>query len=210
MRKKRMMTRRRSALRWLAALCLLMLACDLTGLYGLTLRSALRRQEQYFFTGDLTLVDSVTDGYETEVGVGRVLAAENRDVLLVGMARCTPWHGWKAGFAWPVERTDSAVDAVAAYYSWDYEGNQYPHVLFGYVNDPETARVQFRVDGSPAAEAVLWTDRDGQRYFLEEYVTDFPASVRLIALDRQGGVLEDRMISSKSRAYISLGYDWDI
>lgn len=70
MRKKRMATRKRSALGWLAALCLLVLFCLWTGLYGLTPQSALRRQGQYFFVGDLTLVDSVRDGYETDFGAG--------------------------------------------------------------------------------------------------------------------------------------------
>lgn len=90
MRKKRMATRKRSALGWLAALCLLVLFCLWTGLYGLTPQSALRRQGQYFFVGDLTLVDSVRDGYETDFGAGRVLAAENDGYLLLGLAGGRP------------------------------------------------------------------------------------------------------------------------
>lgn len=208
MRKKRMATRKRSALGWLAALCLLVLFCLWTGLYGLTPQSALRQQGQYFFVGDLTLVDSVRDGYETDFGAGRVLAAENDGYLLLGLARWTPWQGWQAGFAWPVERTDSAVDAVGAYYSWDFEGERFPHVLFGYVNDPRTARVRFQGDGLPPVDAVLRTDRAGRRYFLEEYVADSPGSVRLTALDGRGGILEERPLSRDGRqAYISLTYD---
>lgn len=211
MKKRRIATRKRSALRWLTALCLLVLACHLTGLYGLTPRSALRRQGQCFFTGDLTLVDSVGDDYKTDFGAGRVLAAENDGYLLLGLARWTPWRGWQAGFAWPVERTDSAVNAVAAYYSWDFEGERYPHVLFGYVNDPGTVRVQFQADGLSPVDAVLRTDRAGRRYFLEEYVADSPGSVRLTALDGQGGVLEERPLSTADhQAYISLVYDWDM
>lgn len=207
MSKRKLPGRRRSALRWLAALCLLALLCGWTGLYGLTPRSALRRQGQYFFAGDLTLVDSVRDGYRTGDGVGRVLAAESDGCLLLGLARWTPWRGWQPGLAWPVERTDSAVDAVAAYYSWDFEGERYPHVLFGYVNDPGAARVRFQAEGLPPVDAALRTDRDGRRYFLEAYVADSPGSVRLTALDGQGGVLEDRTLGN---AYISLVYDWDM
>ena len=205
MKRKPVISRRRRALRWAAALCLLVLACHWLGLYGLTPWRALQKQERYFFTGELTLVDSVRDDYEKDFGVGRILAAENEDFFLLGAVWWTPWQGWQPGFAWTVERTDGAVDALNAYYSWDFEHEQYPHTLFGYVNDARAAGVRFRAEDGQWQDAVLRTDRAGRRYFLETYVSEMPEA-ELMLLDAQGNDL----VGSVTPEIISLMYDWDI
>lgn len=205
MKRKPVRSRRRCALRWTAALCMLMLACHWLGLYGLTPRRALQKQERYLFTGGLMLVDSVRDDYERGFGVGRILAAENDGFFLLGLARWTPWKGWQPGFAWTVERTDSAVDALNAYYSWGFEHARYPHTLFGYVNDARAAGVQFRAENGLWQNAVLRTDRAGRRYFLETYVSETPEA-ELMLLDAQGNDL----VGSVTPEIISLDYDWDI
>ena len=51
LRKKRLPSRRRRALRWLAALVLLAGLCHWTGIYPLTPDRSLRRQERYFAAG---------------------------------------------------------------------------------------------------------------------------------------------------------------
>lgn len=197
MRKRRMATRKRSALRWLAALCLLALFCIWTGLYGLTPQSALRQQGRDWFLEELTLVDSVKDPCGTEFGAGRVLAAENDGCLLLGLAWWTPWRGWQPGSSWRQERTDGAVDAMVMFYSWDFEGDFYPLVVFGYVNDPQAARVTLRWADGQRRDAALRTDGEGGRYFLETCGGDHTVALNalvLAALDGQGEVLEEQTL----------------
>lgn len=195
MRKKRTVTRKRSALRWLAALCLLVLFCFWTGLYGLTPQSALRQQGRDWFLEELTLVDSVKNPYETEFGAGRVLAAENDGYLLLGLARWTPWRGWQPGSAWPRERTDGTVDAMFVCYSWDFEEDLYPCLVFGIVNDQSVDRVTLHGPDGRQEDAELRTGRDGRRYFLEAYTGDHTLLGEVLtvtALDGQGEALEEQ------------------
>ena len=197
MRKKRIETRKREAFRCLAALCLLVLLGHWTGLYGLTPQTALRQQGREYYLRDLTLVDSVRDGYGTAFGVRRVLAAENEDFFLIGQTRWTPWRGWQPGDAWRVERTGGAVDAMAACYSWDFEKDLYPHLVFGRINDQSVARVTLQGPDGRLTDADLRTDRNGRRYFLGECVGDHALLVdglKLTALDGQGEVLEEQAL----------------
>lgn len=197
MKQKRMTARRRSALRWLAALCLLALFCIWTGLYGLTPQSALRRQGRDYYLEEMTLVDSVDDGHGTDFGVSRILAAENGGYLLLGQVRWTPWRGWQPGAAYPVERTDGAVDALAVCYSWDFEEDFYPHLVFGRVNDRRVAQVTLQKPDGQRVEASLRTGRDGRRYFLAECTggrTLLADGLKLAALDEQGEILEEQAL----------------
>lgn len=203
MRKKGTATRKRSALRWLTVLCLLVLFCHWTGLYGLTLRSVLRQQGRDYYLEKLTLVDSVENPYETDFGTGRVLAAENGSYLLLGLAWWTPWRGWQPGGTWRQERTDGAVDTMVMFYSWDFEGDFYPLVVFGYVNDPQAVRVTLRWADGQLMDAALRTDKDGERYFLETCGGDHTVAMNglaLAVLNRQGELLEERTVLPLSLA----------
>ena len=71
MRRKRAMRSRKSrALRRLAALCLLVVACHFTDIYVLTLGRTLERQDQSWLTGRTELDEVVRDPYCQEGGVG--------------------------------------------------------------------------------------------------------------------------------------------
>ena len=95
MRRKRAMRSRKSrALRWLAALCLLVAACHFTDIYVLTLGRTLERQDQYWLTGQTELDEVVRDPYCQEGGIGVVTASWNNRVVSLGLSRWTPLRGW--------------------------------------------------------------------------------------------------------------------
>ena len=178
LRKKRLPTRRRRALRWLAALVLLVGACHWLDIYILTPDRALRRQEQYFATGRTELDAVVRDAYRTDSGVGILTASQNDEVLLMGLSHWSLFEGWMPGFAWPVERTDGAVDVYAAYYSWEYSWesgpNCNPYAVYGCVNDPRVTTVELTVrDWEGAWEYTLETEirtaEDGHRFFFRTF-----------------------------------------
>ena len=141
-RKKAMRSRKSRALRWLAALCLLVAACHFTDIYVLTLGHTLERQDQYWLTGRTELDEVVRDPFCQEGGVGVVTASWNDRVVSLGLSRWTPLRGWVPGLSWPVERTGGAVDAVAVYYSWDAEVPSFPYAVYGIVNDPSVTEVR--------------------------------------------------------------------
>lgn len=210
-RKKAMRSRKSRALRWLAALCLLVAACHFTDIYVLTLGHTLERQDQYWLTGRTELDEVVRDPFCQEDGVGVVTASWNDRVVSLGLSRWTPLRGWLPGFSWPVERTDGKVDAVAVYYSWDADASRYPHVVYGIINDPSVTEVRLTYrerprltdNWGPVRElpAELRTGDDGHRYFLETIMANGICGFTYTAVGRNGtfdGEIE----------FLSLSYDW--
>ena len=206
LRKKRLPTRRRRALRWLAALVLLVGACHYLDIYRLTPDRALRRQEQYFATGRTELDAVVRDTYRTDSGVGILTASQNDEVLLMGLSHWSLFEGWMPGFAWPVERTDGAVDVYAAYYSWESGSNCNPYAVYGCVNDPRVTTVELTVrDWEGAGEYTLETEirtaEDGHRFFFRTFEAETLCDVFYRAYG------EGVEATGKSE-FMSLQYDW--
>lgn len=215
MRRKRAIRSRKSrALRWLAALCLLVMACHFTDIYVLTLGRTLERQDRYWLTGPTELDEVVRDPYCRESGVGVVTASWNDRVVSLGLSRWTPLRGWLPGFSWPVERTGGAVDAVAVYYSWTSgpeEPEQFPYVVYGVVNDPSVTEVRLTYrerprltdNWGPVRELPieLRTGDDGHRYFLVSFTANGICGFTYTAAGRNG--VTDREIE-----FMSLTYDW--
>ena len=210
MKNKLPLPRKKVAMRWAAVLCVLVILCGLTDAYGFTRSSVLRRQERFYFVQEAQLIECLPDAYEKRIGKGEILAAKNDHVLFLGMARWTPWKGWQPGFAWPVERVGNLVDSMYAYYSWDSEGNVYPYVVFGVVNDPrvDAVKVSFedwQTKDVRMLDVQLFTDGSGQRYFLcAAEMTD----ICRVGITAWGGevLLQD---TSLEESGISLSYDWD-
>lgn len=178
LRKKRLPSRRRRALRWLAALVLLAGLCHWTGIYPLTPDRALRRQERYFAAGRTEADVVLRDPYLQESGVGLVTASRNETAVMLGLRRWSLLSGWQQGFAWTVGRGGGTVDTVAGYYSWDPEESFYPYVVYGCVNDPRVTAVKLTVREQTLEgdflreyelEPEICTADDGQRYFLETF-----------------------------------------
>lgn len=210
-RKKAMRSRKSRALRWLAALCLLVAACHFTDIYVLTLGHTLERQDQYWLTGRTELDEVVRDPFCQEGGVGVVTASWNDRVVSLGLSRWTPLRGWVPGLSWPVERTGGAVDAVAVYYSWDAEVPSFPYAVYGIVNDPSVTEVRLTYrerprltdNWGPVRElpVELRTGEDGHRYFLETFTANGICGFTYTAVGRNGtfdGEIE----------FLSLSYDW--
>lgn len=214
MRRKRAIRSRKSrALRWLAALCLLVAVCHFMDIYVLTLDRTLERQDRYWLTGPTELDEVVRDPYCRESGVGVVTASWNDRVVSLGLSRWTPLRGWLPGFSWPVERTDGAVDGAAAYYSWDVENvESFPYVVYGIVNDPSVTEVRLtcRVMSFDAVfqkeiefPVEIRQGDDGHRYFLETLVAEGFCSFTYTAFGREGETSGDIPLAA------SLIYDWE-
>ena len=210
LRKKRLPTRRRRALRWLAVLVLLVGACHWLDIYILTPDRALRRQEQYFATGRTELDAVVRDAYRTDPGVGILTASQNDEVLLMGLSHWSLFQGWRPGFAWPVERTDGAVDVYAVYYSWEYSWESgpdcNPYAVYGCVNDPRVTTVELTVRAWEGAwaytlETEIQTAEDGHRFFFRTFEAESLCDV----LYRAYG--EEIEVTGESE-FMSLQYDW--
>lgn len=210
-RKKAMRSRKSRALRWLAALCLLVAACHFTDIYVLTLGHTLERQDQYWLTGRTELDEVVRDPFCQEGGVGVVTASWNDRVVSLGLSRWTPLRGWLPGFSWPVERTGGAVDAVAVYYSWDAEVPSFPYAVYGIVNDPSVTEVRLTCEvlsssavrqEDLALPVEIRTGDDGHRYFLTTFVASGPCDITYSA----AGSGED--VTGDIESIISLMYDW--
>lgn len=211
-RKKAMRSRKSRALRWLAALCLLVAVCHFTDIYVLTLGRTLERQDQYWLTGRTELDEVVRDPYCQEGGVGVVTASWNDRVVSLGLSRWTPLRGWVPGLSWPVERTGGAVDGVAAYYSWDAEEARFHYTVYGIVNDPAVTavRVIYRehdlqnetLGPEQTLPVEIRTGDDGHRYFLTTFVASGPCDITYSA----AGSGED--VTGDIESIISLTYDW--
>lgn len=209
MKKEQLPTRRKKALRALAGFCVLVLICSAVGLYGLTSGSALRRQERFFFTDETEVEFQLRDRYHAGFGTARVFAARNENLLMLSCARWTPWRGWQPGFAWPVARTEQAVDALYAWYSWDPEAGIYPHVIFGCINDSAVDEVilhvrEWQTEEEQVLTAELVRGSDGKRYFFAEAETTEICRVRVVARDSKGNILQDAQVEDAT----SLDYDW--
>lgn len=213
-RKKAMRSRKSRALRWLAALCLLVAACHFTDIYVLTLGHTLERQDQYWLTGRTELDEVVRDPFCQEGGVGVVTASWNDRVVSLGLSRWTPLRGWVPGLSWPVERTGGAVDGVAAYYSWQggrEEPERFPYIVYGIVNDPSVTEVRLTCEvlsfsavrqEDMALSVEIRTGDDGHRYFLTTFVASGPCDITYSA----AGSGED--VTGDIESIISLTYDW--
>ena len=206
LRKKRLPTRRRRALRWLAALVLLVGVCHGLDIYSLTPDRALRRQERYFATGRTELDASIREAYRSGPGIGILTSSQNDDVLLMGLSHWSLWEGWVPGFAWPVERTDGAVDVFAAYYSWESAPNCNPYAVYGCVNDPRVNTVELTIldwDGAwtDTLETEIQTAEDGHRFFFQTFEAETLCDVQYRAYG------EGIEVTGKSE-FMSLQYDW--
>lgn len=206
LRKRRLPTRRRRALRWLAVLVLLVGACHWLDIYSLTPDRALRRQERYFATGRTELDVSLRDVYRSGPGVGILTASQNDDVLLMGLSHWSLFEGWVPGFAWPAERTDEAVDVFAVYYGWEFSPDCHPYAVYGCVNDPRVTAVELTIlDWNEAwadtLETEIQTAEDGHRFFFRTFEAETLCDVRYHAYGEEFEAVGES-------EFIPLQYDW--
>lgn len=172
MRKRPMLVRRRAALRWLAALCLLAAASHVLGWYCMTPKRALRSMERTFFTE------------QTEFLARVELPYFNQELRLSGGPDVTLLAGYS--FSWRSGWQGSDMVILERQRDWPFTAEWYgrmavrDHVytkysyIFGYVEDPAVAEMEIAYtairgghDQTARLTAGDWiAGENGRRYFL--------------------------------------------
>lgn len=174
MKKRRMRTRKRTALHWLAALCLLITACHVLGLYCLTPERVLRRSEQAFFAGETVFLERVENPFS---GPDLRLSGGPEAVIL-GEYGFSWQKGWYAEASVVGEREHDAPFTAKSYgvSHRDQQTNtytNYPYV-FGCLEDPAVTELEILFhaerggyDQTARLTAEDWiVDENGDRFFL--------------------------------------------
>lgn len=144
MRKKKMLSRKRAALRWLAALCLLLAACHLLELYCLTPGRALRRVERSLLTGRTSFLASTEDPISRN---DLRLSGGPETVILSGYG--FSWReGWYTEYSTVVERMHDFPFSVGFYQRLLYREDQQTYTrtdysyIFGCLEDPAVTELE--------------------------------------------------------------------
>lgn len=202
-RRKAASTRRRRALRWLAALGLLVAASHLLGAYCLTPGRVLREAEQEHFCGRTEWLCTLTDLPGREDESLRLSGGERAATL--GLYDFSWERGWYASTIAVLEREPERPFAAYLYSGWAFVDPETRmrtkyFYLFGALGSPEVARLEVDFDageGGHDQTAALteedWiTDETGDRFFLcplepEEELWSWRCSVT--AYDAEGAAL---------------------
>lgn len=198
-RKKNLPTRRRRALRWIAALVLMAAVGHLTGVYCLTPERALRKAEQEHFCGRtewLCRLPEIPDAsQERDL---RLSAGEH--ALILGEYAFTWSRGWQSYFYQVLEREIERPFSADLYdrFCFDDTGNYTRYFyIYGALESPNTAQLEIVFDAQEGGrdqtvrltEADYITTADGERFFLcalepEENLYSYACSIT--AFDAQG------------------------
>lgn len=143
MKRKKMLSRKRAALRWLAALCLLLAACHLLGLYCLTPGRVLRRVEWELMTGRTSFLASA----ENPISRNDLRLSGGPETVILSKYGLSWREGWYAEYAVAVERVYDSPFTVGLYQWVSYRDQQtntltsYPY-LFGCLEDPAVTELE--------------------------------------------------------------------
>lgn len=172
MRRKKLCSRKGSALHWLAALCLLVATCHILGLYRLTPERALRSVEQTLLTGETAYLSRE----ENPVSGGELRLSRGAETVILSEYGFSWKRGWYVKSAMAAERERPFTAAI---YSWvSYRNPQtntqmeYPYV-FGCLEDPAVTELEITCraeEGGHSQTARLtskdWiVDENGDRFF---------------------------------------------
>lgn len=176
-KRKQLPTRRRRALRWLAALVVLVLGCHLLGTYCLTPERVLRKLEQRRHTGETEFLWRDDAPMGMEKGSLRLSGSDHAAILCLYRFY---WNGgWRAGSTDYAERRADQPFSAAHYQGWG-KVDRIPandidyHYVFGAVEDPAITELIIEFDAIEgghdqtarltAADWIL--NEDGDRFFL--------------------------------------------
>lgn len=176
-KRKQLPTRRRRALRWLAALVVLVLGCHLLGTYCLTPERVLRKLEQRRHTGETEFLWRDDAPMGMEKGSLRLSGSDHAVILCLYRFY---WNGgWRAGSTDYAERRADQPFSAAHYQGWG-KVDRIPandidyHYVFGAVEDPAITELIIEFDAIEgghdqtarltAADWIL--NEDGDRFFL--------------------------------------------
>ena len=171
--KKRVVSRKRQALRWVVALVLLVWLSHTTGAYCLTPTRVLRSLEREELTGETEFLAEI-DAPEGRKGTMR-LAGGDYAVILAAYH----WHwryGWSANFPHHIERqSEWPFNAMCYYAPYDANAGRV-YYIFGSVEDPKVTKLEVYFDANDDTldQTVCLTEADwikndrGDRFFLCE------------------------------------------
>ena len=176
-RRKQLPTRRRRALRWMAALAVLVLSCHLLGAYCLTPERVLRKLEQSRHTGATEFLwrEDAPEGMEK----GSLRLAGGDHAAILCLYRFYWSGGWRSGATDYAERQADQPFSAAHYQGWG-KVDRIPandidyHYVFGAVEDPgiteliiEFDAIEGGHDQTARLTAADWIlNEDGDRFFL--------------------------------------------
>lgn len=171
-RRRRTLSRKRQALRWVAALVLLVWLSHTTGAYCLTPARVLRSLERDQLTGETEFLAQLP-APEPRKGTVRLSGGEHAAILAT-----YHWNwkmGWYANLTGYVERKEDWPINAGFLNSWSYNDAR-TYYIFGSVEEPEVTTLEIYFDASDDTldQTVLLTEEDwiksdpGNRFFLCE------------------------------------------
>lgn len=190
MRKKKQITRRRRAFRWLAVLAFMIAWAVIPGRFRFSPDQAIREAERLGNIGPTQLIAELP-GHE-----GRTLRGNDKGLLILFLEESVSC-GWEAQQRTYLDCTEPRPFHVAFsryHYGYVNMGN-----WFGRIDDPTAAAVhlEFFERGELWNAYTLkkedWIEKDGHRYFIVEFEKDGWAQDTFLKgqlLDEQGNVLD--------------------
>ena len=194
-RKKPLPTRRRRALRWMAALALVVIMGHLTGAYCLTPGRALRKVEQESNCGRTEWIYEDADPAGLDRGTLRLSGGDHAAVL--GVYRFSWQKGWESRMVEVLEREPERPFTARLFSGWSSTEDTESYVkftryfyIFGALEFPETAELEITFDAGEGGHdqtvrltGADWiTNQAGDRFFLcalepEEDIFSYGCSV---------------------------------
>lgn len=175
-RKKPLTTRRRRALRWMAALALVVAVGHLTGVYCLTPERALRKAEQESNCGRTEWLCRLPEIPEAPRERDLRLSA-GEHALVLGEYAFTWNRGWQTLFSFVLEREPErpfSADIYDRSFSVGTEDYTRYFYIYGALESSDTAQLEIVFDAQEGGydqtvrltEADYITTADGERFFL--------------------------------------------
>lgn len=157
--KKRVVSRKRQALRWTAVLVLLVWLSHTTGAYCLTPTRVLRSLEREQLTGETEFLAQIDLPEERE---GTMRLAGGDHAVILARYQWSLRDGWNANLPHHIERqSEWPFNAMCYYAPYDASAGRV-YYIFGSVEDPEVVELEIFFDASsdPLDQTVYLTEDD--------------------------------------------------
>lgn len=157
MKKKRSLpTRRRRALGWLTALCLVILGNHILGLYRVTPGQALRQMERQYGLASMKIWTTVETPQAETAELRNWILSCSDSYLMLGSLRFDIRQGWTCQPVTLLRDTDVPVSAGLGGYCNEVErGYESGYLFFGSVRDPDIAEVEIAARHSSLTETKM-------------------------------------------------------
>lgn len=151
--KKSLSTRRKRALRWVIALCLVVLANHFLGLYCITPGHALRQVERRYGLGTMEIWTTAETPLAEDAELRRWMLSCNDDSLLLSTFRFDARKGWTCQPVTLLRDSDESISVGQGGYCNETEsGYETVYLFFGSVRDPDIKEVDIAARHSSLTE----------------------------------------------------------